>query len=586
MSRRLESGAFLIVSIMLIVVVAIMTVTLGYFSTSSGGANTLHTASGRAFFAALAGLDVGTGLLAGPGESRRLDCTDGLSTSLEGNGFVTKAYIGATGVSGAFTVTTDTGSLDYHPTTPAFITPSLSAITTSTVIGVNTVTGYATAGLVMIDRERIDYTGTSTSSSTCGGSPACFVGVTRGAGGTAVASHSSSTPVGQLQCRITSTGGYPNLTVAPTAQRVVAQATQMEEAWAVGAAGAGAATQPWFVRYSDNAWADFNYTGSTRNSQLNAVNMISYADGYAVGAVSGTHFTILRWTGRSWFALPAASLPPAANVPLNSVFCVTAGDCHAVGNTSVSPAGEVFLRLTSVGGSWTKLAPIAAIPQTNFTSVYCVSTNFCWAVGNASGGAEQFAWFNASAGAAWNRQATSAAVPNVNFLEVRCWDVNLCWAVGAVSGGNGTFAKWVGGALGTANWQFNAADQPSPAVNTQVNSVTCTSSSDCWAVGNAVGGNAAIFRWLGGASRWTPVTLSPAVNANLNTIRCTSTISCWAVGNAVGGTVKFILRWDGKSWTRILGVAGGAVGDRNLLSVFPIAAASDRAAAFRREVFP
>lgn len=580
MSKRLESGAFLIIAIMLVVVVAIMAVTLGYLSTSSSGANTLHTASGRAFFAALSGLDVATGLLAGPGESRRLDCTDGTAGSLTGNGLVTKASMDASGESGAFTVTTRSGVFDYHPATPARLSSALSAVSTTTAVPVSTITGYATEGLIMIDRERIDYAGVSTATTTCMGASACFIGVTRGAGDTDVAAHASNTPVGQLQCRITATGGYPNLTSTPTAQRVVTQATQMEETWAVGAAGGGSTTRPWFVRYRDNGWSDFSYSGSPRNAQLNEISMLSYAEGYAVGAASpapNTNYTILRWTGSSWFALPAASLPAAVGATLNSVYCVTAGDCHAVGNNSTN---ELFLRLASVGGNWTRLAASAALPNVNFNSVYCVSSTLCWAVGVVSTG-ELIAYW--TGGPAWARQPATATVPNVALTEVRCWDANLCWIVGAANGGNATFIKWVGGTPGTTGWQYNAAEQPSPAVNVQLNSVVCASATDCWAVGNAVGSNAAIFRWQG-SGRWTRVTLSPAVNAALNTVRCSSTISCWAVGNVVGGS-EFIIRWDGRTWTRV-GGAGGTVGDRSLLSVSITAAASDRAAALRREFFP
>lgn len=568
----------MIISIMLVVVVAIMTVALGYFSTSSGGANTLHTASGRTFFAALAGLDVATGLLSGPNESGRLDCTDGLAASLEGNGRVTRAYIGSEGASGAFSVTTDGSTFDYHPASPAVILSTLAAVTTTTVLGVGSTAGYATAGSVMLDRERIDYTGTAGSAAICGATTNCFTGITRGAGGTAVASHPTFTPVGQYQCRITATGGYPNLTVTPTAQRVVAQATQMDEVWAVGAAGGGAPTRPWFVRYRDNAWSDYNHTGEVRNVQLNAVSMLSYAEGYAVGAASGAaNYTILRWTGGTWFALPAASLPAAVNATLNSVYCVTANDCHAVGNVATN---ELFLRLTTVGGNWTRLAASAAIPNTNFNSVYCVSSTLCWAVGNNSGGETITYW---TGGPAWALQPRVAALPDVNLLEVRCWNANLCWAVGAVSGTNATIIKWAGGTPGTTAWQYNIGEQASPAINGQLNSVVCPAANDCWAVGNAVGANASIARWRGSGA-WQRYTLAPAVNANLNTVRCASTINCWAVGNVVGGS-EFIIRWDGQTWTRV-GAAGGAVGDRNLLSVYVIGPVSDRAPAIRREVFP
>jgi hypothetical protein len=106
------------------------------------------------------------------------------------------------------------------------------------------------------------------------------------------------------------------------------------------------------------------------------------------------------------------------------------------------------------------------------------------------------------------------------------------------------------------------------------------STNDCWAVGNASGGNEVIIRWDGISwARFGPLAAIP--NTTLNSVSCVKTDDCWAVGNNSGG--EFIIRWNGNTWTRMGPIA--AVSNFNLLSISVIGA-SQRAPSSRQEVYP
>ena len=106
----------------------------------------------------------------------------------------------------------------------------------------------------------------------------------------------------------------------------------------------------------------------------------------------------------------------------------------------------------------------------------------------------------------------------------------------------------------TGSWSIVTSPNTSPAEGNALNGVTCVSASDCWAVGNHYNGSAyltLIEHWDGTA--WT-IVASPntegTANNNLYGVACTSTSDCWAVGQALIGAAfrTLIERWDGTSW--------------------------------------
>ena len=554
-------GFLLIVAVLVLVVVAVAVVALGNMTSADVRASAEHAQSEQAYFVALSGLERATRTLLEPTLSSRVPCA-----SLSGNPAVTNIALGA----GKFSAT---GGAAVYPSPPATLNGNLTAA--ASVIPVNSIAGYSANGRIMIDLELIDYSATSNAAATCGAAP-CFVVARRGMAGTAASVHATGTRVGQFQCDVQSAGGVPDR-VSPRAERVLAQGTQLQEAWAVGAPG-GVGQRPWFVRFRENTWAELTNASFNVNAQLNKVSMLSYADGWAVGnraTVGVIGEVIYHWTvtpAPGWTRMAVSGSIP--NVNLQGVHCLDANSCWAVGATS--GGNPVIIRWTG-GPAWTYAAAVLPSPAVNaqLNSVWCNSANDCWAVGNQSGGEFIVRW---TGGPRWTRMAVSLPIPNRNLLSVKCVAANDCWAVGQANGGNVVIIRWTGGPA----WSYAAAVLPSPAVNAQLNSVSCVSASDCWAVGNTVGGNEVILRWTGGP-RWVRVGPSGAIaNTNLNAVTCVNSNDCWAVGNASGGS-EIILHWNGSAWTQLAN--SGAVSNRSLFSI-DVVGAAQRAPAARREVYP
>jgi hypothetical protein len=368
----------------------------------------------------------------------------------------------------------------------------------------------------MIDRELMDYVTISGNN---------FINVRRGVGGTTAVAHASGAPVGQYQCLLQSQGGVPSLSPAGNViggGRWVNEAVQLPEAWVVGNGGN---TLHW-NKPTENTWTS---TSTTISGTMNAVTALSYADAWAVGNSAGGNFsishwngnawsaytsagpardlfgisctasnncetvgaqrTILLWDGSTWTAQSTAALP---NVTLNSVYCITASDCWAVGNTS---GGEVFAHWD--GGTWTR-DPSRPIPARDLNSVWCTATNNCWAVGAA----RTFVQWN---GTAWSTIAV-AALPNVAYNGVTCVNANDCWAVGNNSGGSVT-----------VHWDGSAWSRITAVLNVDLNGIACSKTDSCW----AVGASSTTLYWTGTA--WTDIA-NPLGNVVLRSV--------WEIGAA------------------------------------------------------
>ena len=97
----------------------------------------------------------------------------------------------------------------------------------------------------------------------------------------------------------------------------------------------------------------------------------------------------------------------------------------------------------------------------------------------------------------------------------------------------------------------------SPLRKTFLRGVTCASASDCWAVGNYLDlsngtGGSLIQRWNG--TSWTVVSSPNSLEPYniLTDVTCTSASNCWAVGDyspsSATGHKTLIERWDGTAW--------------------------------------
>jgi len=565
--RAEQRGALLITAIILLVVIALMVATMGFLYVSNLRSSTLHSSSEQAYFTALSGLERATRILNSPTlagavapDVNRLPCA-----SLTGDASVTAVTLVAN--KGQFTVT---GGAAVYPATPVTLNGALTAAaTTIPVTTLAALGGYSASGRIMIDRELIDYSATSNVAATCGTAP-CFVGARRGVAGTTAAAHATGTRVGQFECDVQSIGGVPDLT-APTATRILSQSTQLQEAWSVGAFGGAAAERPFIARFQQTSWNNYNSSAMNISLQLNGISMLSYADGFAVGDSNGANNPfVLRWNGSAWSAV-ATGL--GINRNLNSISCLAASDCWAVGAAGGGGQRPWIVRWN---GAWSVFNTGAIAVNQDLNGIYCVSSTECYSVGIAGGGGNRPFTVRYN-GVTWADDNNNFA--NADLFGVHCAASNDCWAVGqTIAGQRPLTVRWNAGA-----WTASGNNLAGGAQN--LNAVFCVATGDCWAVGDpgaAAAQRPFIVRWNGTA--WSVIdTTSLNINASLRGIWCVNTSDCWAVGDAVGGA-EFIIKWNGSAWTRYSD-AGATVGNNNLRAVTTLGAAQ-RAPAARQEVYP
>jgi hypothetical protein len=211
--------------------------------------------------------------------------------------------------------------------------------------------------------------------------------------------------------------------------------------------------------------------------------------------------------------------------------------------------------------------------------VRCTSVRQCWAGGLDGVEGNKFSLHNEMLrwnGAKW----TKARVPSpggtargdINVLSgPSCTSAANCWAAGFFGSihKNGCAlnlllhwngSKWV--RVSTPNPDGTHAKSSNALVG-----VSCTSSTDCWAVGNSGSGDGPVLnqtlhwngrKWLAVLSP-NPGGTGPESSSQLAAARCLSATDCWAVGTeAVNGDPDFneILHWNGKRWITNIPRAG------------------------------
>ncbi len=141
---------------------------------------------------------------------------------------------------------------------------------------------------------------------------------------------------------------------------------------------------------------------------------------------------------------------------------------------------------------------------------------------------------------------------------VTCTSVSNCWAVGD-SSSNPVQASEVLHWNGSA-WTLAATPNPADASGGHdiLFGVTCVSATDCWAVGE-YGASIRQHRTLAlhwNGSAWAQVAMpNPGGSPGawfLAGVSCTAASNCWAVGHHSrphGDNVNMALRWNGKSWS-------------------------------------
>jgi hypothetical protein len=336
------------------------------------------------------------------------------------------------------------------------------------------------------------------------------------------------------------------------------------DCWAVGYYNGTVATlQTLIERWDGTRWATVPSpnTGVTQGNVLRAVTCVSASDCWAVGSwsepASPSRTLALHWDGTAWSIVPTPNTGDGDYNYLAGVACAGPAACSAVGYRS-TPQGFQTLALRWDGTAWSIVAsPNGSGAQQSFLdAVTCGAAGDCWAVGWYVQGTTGF---NQTLVLRWNGTAW-AAVGSPNALlsthndlhGVACAAANDCWAVGAAYNGRAqqTLAlRWNGTA-----WSVVTSPSSAATADNTLRAVSCSSASDCWAVGNRAAGAAQTLalRWNGSA--WALVA-SPSPDAGRDAtlwgVHCPGGGgACWAAGSHDDAGVRqtLALRWDGAAW--------------------------------------
>ena len=257
--------------------------------------------------------------------------------------------------------------------------------------------------------------------------------------------------------------------------------------------------------------------------------------------------------------------------------CVTSSDCWAVGDFySTTNYENQLLAEHWNGTSWTVNSPANVDDSTSdfLKSISCASSNDCMAVGYTNNYVLIAEHWN---GSNWTASTPLPSDPNNGgtLYGVACPAANNCTAVGVSytnAGADTLVTHWDGNA-----WTIQTAPSPGGASpSNQLNGITCTSTSDCTAVGYTYDGSynqALILQLSGGA--WTDVSpSSQTADTSLNSVTCVAPGSCEAVGTqSSNGGVDVIASLDSGTWT--ISTSTNPSDSTSTANLYSVASASD-----------
>ena len=292
-----------------------------------------------------------------------------------------------------------------------------------------------------------------------------------------------------------------------------------------------------------------------------------------------------EWNGNKWTLLSTPNPAKSITTGLNSISCPSAKECVAVG--SAESSGSDPIAETWNGTTWA-LDAVSVPPSGGLLDgVSCPKTNYCMAVGLGLSGSGFEALSEVWNGTKWT--PVSVPVPargsNPELESVSCTSSSDCEAVGSY--GSKSFPQttlaeiWNG-----KSWKVQAAETPSGGLFSSLEGVLCQSSGFCMAVGSSLSGSgdevSLTEDWKG--SKWTIVATpvpKGSIENLLSGVSCASPSSCTAVGSdetETGAQASLAEGWNGKKWSiEVTPTVAGATG--TLLSGVSCASASTCVAA-------
>ena len=270
---------------------------------------------------------------------------------------------------------------------------------------------------------------------------------------------------------------------------------------------------------------------------------------------TGTNGSVVLIAGEAsaapsvWSVTSSPSPGTTSNV-LISVSCTSPTSCMAVGNQRSAGSHYRTLAETWDGSTWSVTASPNPGTADYLDSVSCTSPSRCVAVGVRYKRSKSRTLVEAWDGMTWSVVPSpnpgKGHVSKLSALHgVSCMSPTSCVAVGdfeAVgSDREDTLVEsWHGSA-----WKIVAS--PNPAYYNYLNGISCTSPTNCVAVGSGV--NTLVESWNGVAWKVVP-SPNPGSGDTLNSVSCTGATSCVAVGITFApASLTLVESWDGTAWS-------------------------------------
>ena len=254
-----------------------------------------------------------------------------------------------------------------------------------------------------------------------------------------------------------------------------------------------------------------------------------------------------KWNGTSWELQAAPALPGATSGRLEAVSCTTATFCMAVGvgNSSSEPSSWKGITARWNGTKWEaeKRPPVAS---GYLTDISCQSASSCTVIGKEAGSPYVAGLFSERwNGTSWTAQSMpnpSQSVLGVAVRGLSCPSTSICEVVGdyGASEGRVPFAqKWNG-----TSWQLQAVENIGASNETQLNGVSCATTTSCEAVGQWLTGKfgdvlrPTAERLREGSWQLQPLP-EPYEAGPFKDVSCASPTACVAVGQGENNPITF-----------------------------------------------
>lgn len=297
---------------------------------------------------------------------------------------------------------------------------------------------------------------------------------------------------------------------------------------------------------------------SKEYSEFHAISAVSSSDIWAAGTQGTEEYALTftaHWDGKVWSHVQSPSVPGFSN-HLHALAALSADDVWVVGASHRGTGVWRTLTMHWDGRLWS-IVPSPTIPPISSLNGAASAPGSVWAVGEQSTGEKGVGsrplilrWN----GEKWSIEPLPPGVDLGVLNGITALPGGDMWAVGSYSDTPGNPAKPL-----TLRWHAGAWERVLADVTPgELRSVSGTSSSDVWAVGNR-GQETITLHWDGNAWQLVKSPNPGSAGNTLSGVSAASKDDVWAVGamSDDAGDATLSIHWDGRRWTAAPGLNAG-----------------------------